>query len=76
MSNNLEINVRDNESIENALRRFRRLMRKEGLMTKIRQNMRFEKPSTRRRRKQAWARRRAKKEQEKPRLSREFARRL
>lgn len=63
VSTNLIIQVGENESIEKALNRFRRMMRKEGLMTEIRQNMRFEKPSTKRRRKQALARRRAEKVQ-------------
>lgn len=64
MSTNLVIYIGENESIERALKRFRRMMRKEGLMTKIRQNMRFEKPSIKRRRKQVWARRRAEKAQQ------------
>ena len=66
--------VRENETLEQALERFRRQMRKEGLMTEIREKMRFEKPSTRRRRKRAYAQRRVEKEQRKQqaRSSREF----
>jgi len=51
MSTNLCIEVRKNESIEDALKRLRRKMRKEGLIDQIRALDRYEKPSEKKRRK-------------------------
>ena len=47
----IEVKVRANESLEEALRRFRRKVRKSGLMQQIRRRGTYEKPSERRRRK-------------------------
>lgn len=47
----IEVKVRPNESLEEALRRFRRKVRKSGLMQQIRRLGSYEKPSDRRRRK-------------------------
>ena len=47
----IEVTVRDNESLDHALKRFRRKVRKEGLMEEIRSQMHYEKPSDKRRRK-------------------------
>lgn len=54
----IEIKRRPNESIEDALRRFRRKVRKSGLMQELRRSGEYEKPSERRRRKQRLARKR------------------
>jgi len=55
----IEVRVRDHESLDQALRRFRRKIRKEGLMEEIRSQMQYEKPSDRRRRKARLAAKRA-----------------
>ncbi len=47
----IEVKRRSNESLEEALRRFRRKVRKSGLMQQIRRRGSYEKPSERRRRK-------------------------
>jgi len=60
----IEVKVRENETLEQALRRFRRKIRKEGLMQEIRSRMAYEKPSEKRRRKARLAARRAGKQQE------------
>lgn len=57
------VEVRDGESIEQALKRFRVKVRREGLMEQMSDQMSYKKPSKRRRDKQDLARRRAKKEQ-------------
>lgn len=51
----IEVKVRANESLEDALRRFRRKVRKSGLMQQIRRRGSYEKPSEVRRRKQRLA---------------------
>ena len=43
--------VRENESIENALRRFKRVCKKAGIMSDLKKNRYFEKPSEKRKRK-------------------------
>ncbi len=42
---NVDVRVRDNESIERALKRFTRKVKKEGIIQKVRDRMRYEKPS-------------------------------
>lgn len=54
----IEVKVRPNESLEDALRRFRRKVRKSGLLQQIRRRGQYEKPSERRRRKERLARKR------------------
>lgn len=44
------IKVNDNESFEKALRRFKKLCNKEGLMKKLKEMRYYEKPSTKKRR--------------------------
>ncbi|MCC7494208.1 MAG: 30S ribosomal protein S21 [Fimbriimonadaceae bacterium] len=51
----IEVKVRSNETLEEALRRFRRKVRKSGLMQQIRRRGTYEKPSERRRRKERLA---------------------
>jgi small subunit ribosomal protein S21 len=54
-----EVKVRKGESVDKALRRLKKKLDKEGIMREIRAHRHYEKPSERRRRKQARARIRA-----------------
>jgi small subunit ribosomal protein S21 len=54
-----EVKIRKGESVERALRRLKKKLDKEGIMREIRTHRYFEKPSERRRRKEARARIRA-----------------
>jgi len=51
-----EIKIRKGESIDRALRRLKKKLDKEGIMREIRTHRYYEKPSERRRRKEARAR--------------------
>ncbi|UFJ43157.1 30S ribosomal protein S21 [Brevibacillus humidisoli] len=53
-----EIRVRKNESLESALRRFKRESAKAGVMAEIRKRRHFEKPSVARKKKSEAARKR------------------
>lgn len=55
--------VRNNESIERALRRFINSCKREGIISDIKAHKHFEKPSDKRKRKQKAARRREQKKQ-------------
>jgi small subunit ribosomal protein S21 len=55
----MAIQVRDNESLESALRRFKRELHQHGVLEAARRKERYEKPSDKRRRMQAAAIRRA-----------------
>lgn len=48
-----EVRVEEGESIESALRRFRRECQKEGVLSEIRKREYYEKPSERRKKKAA-----------------------
>jgi small subunit ribosomal protein S21 len=50
------IKVREDESLENALRRFKRKCDKSGILTEIKKRQHYEKPSVRRKRKALAAR--------------------
>ncbi len=50
------VQVRDEESFENALRRFKRKVEKAGVLTELRKRQHFEKPSVKRKRKTMQAR--------------------
>ncbi len=50
------VHVRDEESFENALRRFKRKCEKEGILTELKKRQHFEKPSVKRKRKTMQAR--------------------
>ena len=50
------VQVRDEESFENALRRFKRKCEKSGILTELKKRQHFEKPSVKRKRKQIQAR--------------------
>ena len=49
------VHVRDEESFENALRRFKRKCEKAGVLTELKKRQHFEKPSVKRKRKQIQA---------------------
>lgn len=53
-----EIKVGDNESIESALRRFKKKVQKAGTLSEIKRRERYEKPSIKRKRKSEAARKR------------------
>lgn len=55
-----EIRVGKNESLDNALRRFKRTCQKAGVMAEARRHEHYEKPSVRRKKKAEAARRRNK----------------
>ena len=50
------IKVREDESLENALKRFKRKCEKSGVLTEIKKRQHYEKPSARRKRKALAAR--------------------
>jgi len=50
------VQVREDESFESALRRFKRKVEKSGVLTELRKRQHFEKPSVKRKRKDAQAR--------------------
>jgi len=50
------VHVREDESFENALRRFKRKCEKEGILTELKKRQHFEKPSVKRKRKVMQAR--------------------
>lgn len=53
------VRIRDGESFEGALRRFKKSVEKAGVMAELRKREYYEKPSVRRKRKSAQARKRA-----------------
>lgn len=55
------IRVKDNESFESALKRFKKKCEKAGVLSDLRKRQHFEKPSERRKRKQNAAKRKARK---------------
>lgn len=50
------VHVREEESFENALRRFKRKCEKAGVLTELKKRQHFEKPSVKRKRKTIQAR--------------------
>ena len=46
-----EIRVKDNESLENALKRFKRSCAKSGVLAEVRKREHYEKPSVKRKKK-------------------------
>ena len=54
-----QVKIRKGESVDRALKRLKKILDKEGIMKEIRAHRYFEKPSEKRRRKQARARSRA-----------------
>ena len=53
-----EIRVKDNESLDNALRRFKRQCAKAGVLQEVRKRGHYEKPSVKRKKKSEAARKR------------------
>lgn len=53
------VRIRDGESFEGAMRRFKKSVEKAGVMAELRKREYYEKPSVRRKRKSAQARKRA-----------------
>lgn len=50
------VTVREDESFENAIRRFKRKCEKEGILTELKKRQHFEKPSVKRKRQAVAAR--------------------
>ena len=57
-----EIHVKENESLENALRRFKRQTARDGVIQEVRKREHYEKPSVKRKKKSEAARKRKYKE--------------
>lgn len=53
-----EIRIKDNESLESALRRFKRQCAKSGVLAEVRKRGHYEKPSVKRKKKSEAARKR------------------
>jgi small subunit ribosomal protein S21 len=53
------VHVREEESFENALRRFKRKCEKAGILTELKKRQHFEKPSVKRKRKEVQAKKKA-----------------
>ena len=53
-----EIRIKDNESLDNALRRFKRSCAKDGTLAEVRKREHYEKPSVKRKKKEEAARKR------------------
>ena len=56
-----EIKVRENETLESALKRFKRECAKSGVLAEVRKREHYEKPSVKRKKKSEAARRRKRK---------------
>ena len=56
-----EVKVGENESIESALKRFKKNVQKAGILSEIKRRERYEKPSVKRKRKAEAARKRNRK---------------
>ncbi|MEW6686276.1 MAG: 30S ribosomal protein S21 [Candidatus Edwardsbacteria bacterium] len=54
----VSIRVKEEESLESALRRFKKNVEREGILTDIKKHQQFEKPSERKKRKKMQAQRR------------------
>ncbi|AKL95798.1 30S ribosomal protein S21 [Clostridium aceticum] len=52
-----EVKIRDNESLDNALRRFKKQCAKSGVLSEVRKREHYEKPSVKRKKKAEAARR-------------------
>ena len=53
-----EVRIKDNESLDSALRRFKRSCAKAGVMSEVRKREHYEKPSVKRKKKSEAARKR------------------
>ena len=61
-----EVKVGENESIESALRRFKKKIQKAGILSEVKKRERYEKPSVKRKRKSEAARKRKVKKKREP----------
>ncbi len=52
------VHVKEDESFENAMRRFKRKCEKSGILSELKKRQHYEKPSVRRKKKSAAARKR------------------
>lgn len=52
------VEVLDNESFENAFKRFKRIVEREGILTEVKRRQFYEKPSEKKKRKERQARKR------------------
>ena len=52
-----EVKIKENESLDNALRRFKRQCAKSGILSEVRKREHYEKPSVKRKKKAEAARR-------------------
>lgn len=55
------VRVREGESFENALRRFKKICERAGILSEVRKREHYEKPSVRKKRKALMARKRSQK---------------
>lgn len=53
-----EVKIKDNETLDSALRRFKRSCAKSGLLTELKKRQHYEKPSVKRKKKSEAARKR------------------
>lgn len=53
-----QVRIKENESLENALRRFKRATARDGVIQEVRKREHYEKPSVRRKKKSEAARKR------------------
>ena len=53
-----QVKLKDNESLENALKRFKRATAKDGVIQEVRKREHYEKPSVKRKKKSEAARKR------------------
>ena len=60
-----DVRIRENESFENALKRFKKQCEKTGILSEIRKREHFEKPSLKRKRKALTAKKRTMKRMKK-----------
>ncbi len=51
-----EVKIEDGESLESALKRFKKKVQKAGILTEVRRREHYEKPSVKKKRKKAQAR--------------------
>jgi small subunit ribosomal protein S21 len=56
-----EVRIKENETLENALKRFKRQCAKAGVLAEVRKREHYEKPSVKRKKKSEAARKRKKK---------------
>ena len=61
-----EVRVKENESLDSALKKFKRACARSGIMTELRKRECYEKPSVRRKKKSEAARKRKYKEEAHP----------